>query len=221
MNIGIIGTGHIGGTLTRRFTKLGHNVKMANSRGPASLTDLAGETGAQAVDIGDAVKGVDVVVVTIPMKAVRDLPKDLFKDASPELVVVDTCNYYPQQRDGKIAEIEDTGMPESRYVESQIGRPVIKAFNNIYAQHLMDKGLPVDVKDRIALPVSGDDGGKKDVVMALINQLGFTPVDNGSIEESWRQQPGQPVYAKDYAEDHLRRALSEAHHNRSPEWMAA
>ena len=220
MNIGIIGAGHIGGTLARRFTTLGHKVKIANSRGPASLKDLASETGATPVEVRDAVKGVDVVVVTIPMKALRDLPKDLFADTSPELVVIDTCNYYPQQRDGKIAEIEDDGMTESAYVESQIGFPVIKAFNNIYAQHLMDKGLPIDAKDRIALPVAGDDGGKKDVVMSLVNELGFTPVDNGGLDDSWRQQPGTPCYGKDLDQNELIRALQDASPERTIEWKA-
>lgn len=133
MKIGIIGAGNIGGNLTRRLTKLGHDVLVANSRGPHTLTDLAAETGAKAVDVSDAVRGVDLVVVTIPEKNVPQLPAGLFREAASHTVVVDTGNYYPQQRDGRIEPIE-AGMTESRWVEGQLGRPVIKAFNGIAAK---------------------------------------------------------------------------------------
>src|SRR5947209_2247339 len=136
MKIGIIGTGHIGGTLTRRFTALGHDVSIANSRGPASLADLAKETGAKAVDVRQAARAGDLVVVTIPEGKIPELPKDLFAGVPENVVVIDTGNYYPRQRDGRIAGIE-AGTPESRWVEQQLGRPVVKAFNNIYAQHLL------------------------------------------------------------------------------------
>src|SRR5437764_1275198 len=141
MKIGIIGAGNIGGTLTRRLTALGHEVAVANSRGPESLADLDAETGATAVPVNEAARGKDVVIVTIPQKNVPSLPADLFKEAADNVVVVDTGNYYPRQRDGRIDGIED-GMTESRWVEQQLGRPVVKAFNNIYAQHLMERGRP-------------------------------------------------------------------------------
>ena len=139
MKIGIIGAGQIGGTLTRRLTALKHKVFVANSRGPETLTDLAAETGATAVSVGEAVRGVDLVVVTIPEKNIPHLPTGLFADTAERVVVVDTGNYYPRQRDGLIEAIE-AGMPESRWVEQQLGRPVIKAFNNIYARHLLELG---------------------------------------------------------------------------------
>src|SRR5258706_14801624 len=104
MRIGIIGTGNIGGTLTRRLRNLGHDVKIANSRGPESLAGLAKETGAKPVTVDDAVRDRDLIIVTIPEKNVRDLPKGLFKDVPKETVVVDTGNYYPKQRDGRIEE---------------------------------------------------------------------------------------------------------------------
>jgi predicted dinucleotide-binding enzyme len=130
MKIGIIGAGQIGGTLTRRLTTLGHKVFVANSRGPATLAGLANETGAQAVTVEEAARMGEVVVVTIPEAKVRDLPKNLFDSVPHSVVVIDTGNYYPQQRDGRIEEIE-RGIPESRWVERQLGRPVVKAFNNI------------------------------------------------------------------------------------------
>ena len=129
MKIGIIGAGNIGATLTRRLTSLGHEVKVANSRGPETLTDLAVETGATAVPVVQTVPGSDIVVVTIPEKSVPELPAGLFDDAREDVVVIDTGNYYPQ-RDGQIAEI-DSGTPSSRWVAAQLGRTVVKAFNNI------------------------------------------------------------------------------------------
>jgi predicted dinucleotide-binding enzyme len=113
MNIGIIGAGHIGGTLTRRLTALGHKVFVANSRDPETLADFAADTGAKAVSVREAARNGEVVVVTIPMKNLPKLPRGLFEGVS-DSVVVDTCNYYPQQRDGRIDAIE-AGMPESRW----------------------------------------------------------------------------------------------------------
>jgi predicted dinucleotide-binding enzyme len=127
MKIGIIGAGQIGGTLTRRLTALGHKVFVANSRGPETLSELAAETGATAVSVPAAVRGVGLIVVTIPQKNIPNLPAGLFADTSDRVVVVDTGNYYPRQRDGRIEAIE-AGLPESRWVEQQLGRPVIKAF---------------------------------------------------------------------------------------------
>jgi len=219
MKIGIIGAGHIGGTLTRRFAALGHKVFVANSRGPETLRELAAESGAQAVTVEEAARSGDVLVVTIPMKNLPSLPRNLFKGVSDRVVVVDTCNYYPQQRDGRIDAIEN-GMPESRYVEQQVGHAVIKAFNNIYAQHLMDLGQPEGSPRRIALPVAGDDKAAKAVVLGLVNELGFEGVDAGRLDESWRQQPGSPVYAQDFDAAGVRRALSEASRERKPEWRA-
>ncbi|HZA18400.1 MAG TPA: NADPH-dependent F420 reductase [Pseudonocardiaceae bacterium] len=219
MKIGIIGAGNIGGTLTRRLAALGHEVSVANSRGPETLRELTTETGATAVSVTDAARDKDLVVVTIPEKNVPDLPDDLFADAGDVVIVVDTGNYYPQQRDGRIDAIED-GMVESRWVQQQLDRPVIKAFNNIYADHLRDNGRPAGTPGRIALPVAGDDDGAKAVVMQLIDELGFDAVDAGSLDQSWRQQPGTPVYTTDLDTDGVRRALSQASPQRSPQWRA-
>jgi predicted dinucleotide-binding enzyme len=152
MKIGIIGAGNIGGALTRRFRELGHEVCVANSRGPETLAELAAETGARAVSVEDAARGNDVVIVTIPEAKVSQLPADLFDGVGREVVVVDTGNYYPQQRDGRIEGIE-AGLTESRWVAQQLERDVIKAFNNIYAAHLFGNGKPSGAPGRIALPV--------------------------------------------------------------------
>ncbi len=219
MNIGIIGAGQIGATLTRRLTKLGHKVSVANSRGPESLADLAQETGAKAVTTSEAARSGEVVVVTIPEGKIPNLPKNLVAGVPDNVVIVDTGNYYPRQRDGRIEEIE-AGMAESRWVERQLGRPVVKAFNNIYARHLMDLGRPAGAPGRIALPVAGDDSRAKAVVMKLLDELGFDGVDAGGLDESWRQQPGTPVYATDFDAAGVRRALAEASPERKPEFRA-
>jgi predicted dinucleotide-binding enzyme len=219
MKIGIIGAGQIGGTLTRRLTALGHEVFVANSRGPETLADLAAETGATAVPVREAVRGVDLVVVTIPEKNVPQLPTGLFADTDKRVVVIDTGNYYPRQRDGRIEAIE-TGLPESRWVEQQLGRPVVKAFNNIYARHLLELGRPAGTAARIALPVAGDNDAAKAVVLRLIDELGFDGIDAGGLDESWRQQPGTPVYTKDFDAAGVRRALAEARRDRTAEWRA-
>jgi predicted dinucleotide-binding enzyme len=180
---------------------------------------LARETGAKAVTVCDAAAAGDIVVVTIPEGQIPSLPKELFVGVPDEVVVVDTGNYYPQQRDGRIAGIED-GMTESRWVANQLGRPVIKAFNNIYARHLLELGRPKGTPRRIALPVAGDDERAKELVMRLVDELGFDPVDAGALDESWRQQPSTPVYATDYDAAGVRRALSEASPERRREWRA-
>ena len=219
MKIGIIGAGNIGGTLTRRFAALGHQVFVANSRGPETLAGLARETGATPVTVREAARSADVVIISIPVKNVPDLPADLFSGVPANVVVVDTGNYYPR-RDGQIAEIE-AGTTETRWTSQQLHRPVVKAFNTIYAQHLLERGKPAGAAGRIALPVAGDDKAAKAVVIKLIDELGFDAVDAGSLDESWKQQPGTPVYGADLDVAATRRALSAAKSERQPEFRAA
>ena len=217
MKIGIIGAGHIGGTLTRRLTALGHDVSVANSRGPETLHALVKETGAKPVTVHDAARDKDLVIITIPERSVRDLPRDLFA-GEKTVVVVDTGNYYPK-RDGRIPSIEE-GQTESSWVSEQLGRPVVKAFNTIYAEHLLKRGRGSDQSGRIALPVAGDDNAAKAVVMRLIDELGFDAVDAGALSESWKQQPGTPVYGADLSAEGVRRALTEARRERKAEFRA-
>lgn len=219
MKIGIIGAGHIGGTLARRLTELGHEVSVANSRGPETLAELAAETGAKAVTSKEAARAGELVIITIPEARVRELPEDLFDGVPDDVAVVDTCNYYPRERDGRIEGIE-AGMTESEWVSRQIGRPVIKAFNTIFFNHLQQMGAPAGTPGRIALPVAGDDRRAKELVMKLIDELGFDPIDAGSLAESWRQQPGTPVYTADNDAEGVRKALAAARPERKPEFTA-
>ncbi|MET7685266.1 NAD(P)-binding domain-containing protein [Streptomyces sp. NPDC005423] len=219
MKIGIIGAGNIGGNLARRLTAVGHDVRVANSRGPQTLTELAEETGATPVPVEEAARGAEVVVVTIPLKAVPGLPSGVLDGAAEGLVVIDTGNYYPQQRDGRIAAIEDEGRTESRWTAEHLGHTVVKAFNGTYAQDILDRHRPAGDPERIALPVAGDDEAAKRVVRALIDELGFDTVDAGPLDESWRQQPGTPVYGLREGVDGVTKALAEASPERTPDFQ--
>jgi 8-hydroxy-5-deazaflavin:NADPH oxidoreductase len=219
MRIGIIGAGNIGGTLARRLAKLGHQVTIANSRGPESLKDFAKETGARAATVEEAARSGEVVIVSIPLKSIPRLPRELFKGVPDSVVVVDTGNYYPRQRDGRIDPVE-RGTTETRWVADQLGRPVVKAFNNIYARHLLEGGKPKGAPGRVALPIAGDDPRAKEVVSRLLDELGFDAVDGGGLDESWRQQPGTPVYGTDFDAAGVRRGLQEASRERPAEFRA-
>ena len=204
MNIGIIGAGHIGSALAVRLVSFGHSVYIANSRGPETLKDVAQKTGATPVTAREAAQHGDIIVVTIPLKNIPDLPKDLFEGVAADVPVIDTSNYYPMLRDGHMPELETGDLTESEWVQQHLGRPVVKVFNNIYADHLENKGLPAGTPGRIALPVAGDNAAAKQKVMALVEELGFDAVDDGSLHESWRQQPGTPSYGADLPASKLR-----------------
>ncbi|ANH67393.1 NADPH-dependent F420 reductase [Mitsuaria sp. 7] len=219
MKIGIIGAGQIGGTLTRRLRAVGHEVMVANSRGPASLAALARETGALAATPDEVVRDAELVVLTIPLRNVESLAPDLFAKGPRGQVVIDTGNYYPRHRDGRIADIE-SGTPESAWVQRQIGRRVVKVFNSIFAQSLLENGRPKGTPGRIALAVAGDLPQEKAIVATLLDELGFDSVDAGTIADSWRQQPGSPGYCRDFDAAGVRAALQAASAARTPEWRA-
>ena len=220
MSIGIIGAGSMGGILARHLAKLGHHVSIANSSGPESLTALAAEIGATPVSLVDAAKAGEIVILAIPTKAVADLPRGLFANVPSSVVVVDIGNYHPELRDGRIDAI-DRGMLDSQWVAQQIGCPVIKAFNNIFAKSLLERGVPRGTRRRIALSVYGDSPDAKATVLRLVDDLGFEPVDGGVLDDSWRQQPGTPAYCRDLEAAALRRALAGADRSRIAEYRAA
>jgi predicted dinucleotide-binding enzyme len=219
VKIGLIGAGNIGGNLTRRFAGLGHEVSVANSRDPKTLWELANETGAKTVWADEAARGAEVLVVTIPEKNIPELPAGVLDGLAPDAVVIDTGNYYPKQRDGKIEDIEN-GTTESRWVADHLGHPVVKAFNGIYASHLLTHGKAAGTPGRIALPVAGDDPAANALVIGLLDQLGFDGVDAGSLDDSWRQQPGTPVYGADLDAGGVRKALADASPDRPLEFRA-
>lgn len=205
--IGIVGVGHIGGALARHFVAAGHEVAVANSRGPATLAGFVAELGARAraVTAAEALRFGDVDVVSIPLGAIGELPAD----GVAGKVVIDTNNYYPQ-RDGQIAALDDDSTTSSELLAAHLpGARVVKAFNAIYAQWLAERGLPAGDPGRLAIPISGDDEEAKRVVAALIDEIGFDAVDAGTLGAGGRKhQPGTAPYGAEAGADELRRLLA-------------
>lgn len=206
--IGVIGAGPVGQGLAKRLVALGYVVRIANSRGPASLRDVAKSTGAEPIDITDISAGAAVLVLAIPFGRVPDLPKSVVSSLPGDAIIVDAGNYYPR-RDGAIPEI-DQGLPESQWISRKLGVPVVKAFNSIIASRLANQCKPAGDRRRIALPVAGDDLASRRAIMALVEAFGFDAFDAGSLAESWRQQPGQPAYCTDATRTELRMLLARA-----------
>lgn len=206
MKIGIIGSGNIGGILARKLRALNYPVLLTNSRGPQSLTAFAEETGVLPTPLTELVEQSDLIIVTIPQKSIPLLPAGLFKDLKDK-IVIDTCNYYPDLRDGRLNGFSEYTV-DSEWVQEQLAHPVIKVFNSIMAQSLQDKGLPNGDPGRIGLPVAGDDPHAKKVVMQLVDELGFDPVDAGPVKDSWKQHPGSPIYCADLPATEITRILS-------------
>jgi len=211
----MIGSGRIGGALTRRLTQLGHDVVIANAHGPETLADLVGETGATATSTTDLPADADVVVVAIPFAAIADLPQ-----LPRAAVIVDAVNYVPGLRDPEVPAIE-AGEPESMWTADQLGLPVVKALNTIAARSLQQRSRPRGAADRIAAPVAGDDEASKQLVIDLVDALGFDAFEAGNLPDSWRQQPGTPVYTADLALDAARAAITDARPEQTTAWRDA
>ena len=216
LQIGLIGSGNIGTALARHFRRLGHDVMLANSRGPETLADLAKQLDVRAVTSAEAAKACDVVVASIPMIFTPQLAP-LFAGVPSSVIVIDTNNYYPGFRDGAIAELESSQV-DSAWVAKQIGRPVVKAFNSIGSASLEGRGRPKGASDRIGLAVSGEPEEHRRRVMELVDAMGFDPVDNGDLANSWRQQPGTPGYCEDRTAEKLREWLASADKSKLAEY---
>lgn len=213
MNVGIIGAGNIGGTIARKLCAAGHTVKLAAAEGPDHIREQAKTMGAQPVSVDDAVKDVEVVILSVPLAAMPELA-GVVRGAAPGAVIIDTSNYYPM-RDGQIAEI-DGGKPESVWGSEQLGRPLIKTFNAALAHTLAERGAPRGGTGRLAMPVAGDDERGKEIASKLVDDAGFDPVDAGSLASSWRQQPGTPAYCTELSSTELPEALAAAQEGRGP-----
>ncbi|MFJ8001263.1 NADPH-dependent F420 reductase [Streptomyces sp. NPDC096310] len=206
MEIGIVGAGHIGGTLARKLASVGHRVRIANSKAPSTLKEFEGADGIARMWAADAVDGVDVAILSVPQTAISKFSDDLLSALSSVPIVIDTGNYYPA-RDGHIDAI-DQGMAESEWVASHLGRDVFKVFNNIAAPSLKYRGATSGDR-RLGLTVAGPGTEDKQKVFSLVEQLGFDPVDGGDLEQSWRLQPGTPTYCKNMDAEQFRAGLTE------------
>ena len=206
MRIGVIGTGHIGGTLAQHFVAAGHEVAVANSRGPETLREMETDLGrrAHAVTAEEAARFGDVVVVSVPFGRYTELPAADLDGKT----VIDTGNYYPD-RDGHYEELDQGRTTSSEMVQQHFGSAhVVKAFNAIRFDDLRDQAHRNGSTGRRAIPVSGDDPEAKGTVMQLIEEIGFDPVDAGPLGEGGRRhQPGTPVYTQDLTVYQLREKL--------------
>ena len=194
--VGIIGSGMIGGTVARLAVAAGYRVVLSNSRGPQTLAELAGELGplATAGAAGQAAEAGDLVLVSVPVKAFGDLPVTALAGKP----VMDTGNYYPQ-RDGQLAELDTGALTSSALLQRYLsGAQVVKVFNNIFFKHLASLARPHGADERTALPIAGDDAAAKAAVTAFLDAIGYDAVDTGSLADSWRQEPGTPVYGNPY-----------------------
>ncbi len=213
MKIGILGVGHIGKTLALKLSAAGHDVKVANSRGPETIEADVLASGARAGTTAQAVDDVDVVILSIPMNRLAGIAP-LIAKLPPDTVVMDTSNYYPQ-RDGRIDAIE-AGQVESVWVTEQLGRPIAKAWNSIGSDSFAKKGTPAGSPERIALSVAADRERDRKVAMALVEDTGCDAFDAGTLADSWRQQPGAPCYCTDLTRKELPAALTAAEQDRLP-----
>lgn len=211
MRFGIIGAGTIGTIISKKLVENGHDVKIADARGIERLEgkELAGTP----VSVEDAIKNIEVLIISLPIKALPSI-RNIINQVGEEVIIVDTSNYYPY-RDGKIEEIEN-GMVESVWVSNQLGRPIIKAFNNLLAHTLENEGTSEGTSGRIAITIAGNDLLQKQVIMNIANELGFDTVDSGSLSDSWRQQPGTPAYCTELTKDELTKALKKANKEKAP-----
>jgi predicted dinucleotide-binding enzyme len=194
--IGLIGSGHIGSTVARLAVDAGHDVVLSNSRGPGTLTDLVDQLGphARAATAPEAAAAGDLVVVTIPLKAFRQVPVEPLRGK----VVIDTNNYYPQ-RDGHIAELDDGSTTSSELLQAHLpGSRVVKAFNNIHFGHLGSLQRPAGSPERSALAIAGNDEAAKQTVAQFLDSIGYDACDVGPLSEGWRYQPGTPAYGQPY-----------------------
>ncbi|WP_175074308.1 NADPH-dependent F420 reductase [Terribacillus sp. AE2B 122] len=211
MRFGIIGAGAIGTNISKKLVKNGHDVKIAETRGIDRLEGR--ELDATPVNLEDVITNIDVLIISLPSIVMPSI-RNIVDKVGEEVIVVDTSNYYPF-RDNKIEEIEN-GMVESVWVSKQLGRPVIKAFNNQLAYTLENKGTLEGASGRIAYAIAGNDQAHKQVIMDVANELGFDAVDSGSLSDSWRQQPGNPAYCTELTKEELMEGLKKADKEKAP-----
>lgn len=195
--IGLIGSGHIGGTVARLAVAAGYDVVLSNSRGPETLAELVRELGprARAATPAEAAAAGDIAVVTVPLRAYRSVPVEPLAGK----VVIDTNNYYPA-RDGQLPELDSGSETVSGLLQKHLGTArVVKGFNNIYFKHLLSLARSAGAPDRSALPIAGDDAAAKATVTAFLDRIGYDAVDGGSLAESWRFERDMPAYGVPYA----------------------
>lgn len=195
--IGIIGTGMIGSALAKLAAKVGYDVIVSNSRGPDALVDFAAELGpnARAATVDELAGASDLIIASVPLGAYTSLPAEGLAGK----IVIDTMNYYPDARDGTFPQIDAGILTTSEMLQQHLpGSMVVKALHNLDFYHLFANARPADSAQRTALPIAGDDAAAKQVVATFMDRIGYTASDIGPLSESWRIEPGTPIYVWPY-----------------------
>ncbi|KQM73063.1 NADP oxidoreductase [Pedobacter sp. Leaf216] len=213
MKIGIIGTGYIGKTLALKLAKAGHEVTVANSRSPENMDKEVLATGAVAVTAQQAAQDKDVIILSTPLDQITKVAP-LFAEVQQSVTVIDTSNYIPA-RDSRIERLE-AGQVESLWVQEQLGRPIAKAWNAVLAYSLAANGRPAGEPGRIAIPIAADREIDREITKRLVEDTGFDAFYTGSLENSWRQQPGAPAYCTDLTIEELSKVIDTAEKERLP-----
>lgn len=206
--VGIIGAGNIGSALAQGFADHGYDVVIANSRGPETLGDLVASVGdrARAATAEEAAEAGDIVVVTVPLKAIDDLPVAPLAGKT----VLDTNNYY-FERDGRIAALDEKKTTTSQMLQERLPQSVVvKAFNHIPAADILTDGAPAGSADRRGLATSSDSDEAVDLVTRIYDQFGFDTVNVGPLAESWRVERDQPAYVVRQTRAELEQNLARA-----------
>ncbi|MGO4489970.1 NADPH-dependent F420 reductase [Microbacterium sp. 2RAF4] len=210
--LGIIGAGHIGSQVARLAIANGYDVVIANSRGPETLADLVAELGpnARAATAEDAAAAADVAVVTVPLRAIDDLPAEQLAGK----IVLDTNNYY-FERDGHIDALDKGETTTSELVQRALpNSKIAKAFNHIFASEITSDGTPAGTPNRRALATAGDDAEAVAFVTRFYDEAGFDTVNVGPLSESWRVERDRPAYVVRQNAEELTENLARA--NRLP-----
>ncbi|MFE7197076.1 NADPH-dependent F420 reductase [Microbacterium oxydans] len=210
--LGIIGAGHIGSQVARVAIANGYDVVIANSRGPETLADLVAELGpnARAATAEDAAAAADVAVVTVPLRAIDDLPAEQLAGK----IVLDTNNYY-FERDGRIEALDKGETTTSELVQRALpNSKIAKAFNHIFASEITSDGTPAGTPNRRALATAGDDAEAVAFVTRFYDEAGFDTVNVGPLSESWRVERDRPAYVVRQNAEELTENLARA--NRLP-----
>ena len=204
MQIGFIGAGRLGQALAKRLVAAGHAIMLSNSRGAEAVRDTAERLGCRAGTAKDAAKFGEVVVVSVPLRALPSLPAVTIG----RRIVVDTCNYYPE-RDGLFPDLESGAETTSGLLQKTLPNAVVvKVFNSVLASHLVRGGAVLPGGRRHALPYAADDLAMGNLVAQLVNDAGFDAVFAGPIKESWRFERARPSYCR-VLDAHSLRALLE------------
>lgn len=208
MRIGIIGAGFIGRAVAQLVIAAGHEAMLSNSRGPQTMSSvLSGIPGSQVGTVEDAAQFGEVVLVAIPLEHYRSVPAKWLEGKT----VLDANNYYPE-RDGHIAALDRFETTTSRLLAEHLPHSsVVKVFNAILAQDLVQDARPKAAPDRRALPIAADDPAAKALVITLLDEIGFDAADAGSLDESWRFERAKPAYCKPLDKEGLKVALAAAH----------